>query len=181
MEVIVTDKKHKLKIILGLTLTFAIILSFFLLRTETIEEAMEKADIRFNEIVYKAEYLDSIMILYTTPDTLSAGQLKRNLLGYKWVLGGGSGHFEEEDDATWSITNFTPEPNSLNNISLAKGVVHNSAIQQMTLHFEREDVEATFIPYGGVRIWYAFSKAPIPGMPDVTIVYEDGMTKSGWY
>lgn len=177
----VTEKKRKLKIILGLTLTFATILSLFILRTETIEEAMTKANIQFNEIVYETEYNDSIIILYTTKETLSVGRLQHNLLGYKWIFGSGSSHFVEEDDATWSMTNFTLEPNSQNNISIAKGVVNHPDIQQMTLHFEDEDVAATFIPYRGVRIWYAFSQAPIPAMPDVTMEYKDGTTKSGWY
>lgn len=150
----------------------------------TIEAAMNTANIEFDQIIYETTYKDSIVILYTNKDDLSAGRLTKNILGYKWSFGSGSDDFAQDAAITWSISNFTPkEPYDEEDIiTIAKGVIHDEKISELTIHFkDAEDVKATVIEIGRGRIWYAFSNTPTKSSPDVTIQYKNGATKQGWY
>ena len=146
----------------------------------TIEAAMNAANIEFDQIIYETMYKDSIVIFYTNKDNLSAGRLTKNVFGYQWTGGSGSDDFAQDAAITWSISNFTPkEPYDEEDIiTIAKGVIHDEKISELTIHFkDAEDVKATVIEIDRGRVWYAFSDSPVNSSPDVTIQYKDGTMK----
>ena len=147
---------------------------------KTIEGAIHKASIPYEEILHQIEY-DNFTILFDAHgDTLSIGLLKKSLLGYKWEAGGGSDHFSQQDPVTWDVSNFTAQKlfNEKEIITVTKGVIHDNNINELIIHYKDSDVKASIIETSRGRVWYSFSQSPVNYKPDLTI-YMDGSFKQG--
>lgn len=175
-------KKTNVSILFIFLLITSSIFIFYVMSSKTIESAMLKANIMYQDILHQTEYKDFSIIFYTYNDNLSVGLLKKSLLGYKWEFGGGSDHFSQKGPITWELNNFSVAKlfNENEIVTITKGAIHDNQINDITIHYNDSDAKASIVKTSRGRFWYSFSQSPINYKPDITIDYLDGSSKKGW-
>lgn len=169
-------------------LFIAILLAFgifilYKVNYKTLDEAIRKANVPYEETLHEVERNGFTIIFYAHQDSLSVGLLEKTFFGYKWGFSVSSDHFSQEGAVTWSVSTVTPQGphDEEDRVTVTKGVVHDDRIKDLVVHYRDADVKATILETTRGRIWYSFSESPVNYTPDVTIYYDDGTTKQGWY
>ena len=144
----------------------------------TIEGAIGKTSITYDEIYHVTETKNRTVILYGEDDALSVGLLKKTIFGYKWIFGSGSVHFESgQPPVSLSITNLPLENrgDTEHYVSVSFGVIRDDRIDQLQVKNNHQDtVIANMVDTPKGRIWYSFSETPINADPQLT-----GLDRSG--
>jgi hypothetical protein len=144
----------------------------------TIEEAIGKTSISYDEIYHVTETKNRTVILYGKDDALSVGLLKKTFFGYEWVFGSGSVHFQSgQPPVSLSIANLPLENrgDAEQYVSVSFGVIRDDRIDQLQVKHNRQDtVIANTIDTPKGRIWYSFSETPISADPQLI-----GLDRSG--
>ncbi|WP_419873403.1 hypothetical protein [Candidatus Pristimantibacillus sp. PTI5] len=152
---------------------------------KTLDEAIRETNIPIDEIFHNIDFKDHTIIFYGKEDVLSVGLIEKTHLGYRWSVGAGSKHFNEENlILTRMFSNLHPREIKLDEdlVSLSFGVIYEDALEKIRIKYKDQDLtEATIIETSKGRIWYSFSNTPVNYDPEVTRFYKDGKVKSEWY
>jgi hypothetical protein len=142
--------------------------------TSTIEEAAKKANIKYDEIYVRTETKDRILIIYgdNEKEVFSIGLLKKNWLGYQWIMGSGIGKDTKANlpPVTIAMTNLPMENhgNIDDLVSVAYGSVLSDQITQISVRFDEMEIKtAEIIDTSMGRKWYAISDSPINKDPQI--------------
>jgi hypothetical protein len=152
----------------------------------TVEEAMIKSNIIYDEIYYIAENKGYSIIFYGEDDILSVGLVTKKRSKYQWIYGVGSKQFNEtEQILTRAFTNLPTTKISGNEdelVSLTFGVINDEGIEELKIQYKDQvERDATIISTSKGPIWFCISDTPVNYDPDVVRFYKNGETKSGWY
>jgi len=149
--------------------------------TSSIEEAAQKANIKFDEIYVKTETKERILIVYgdTEEEVFSIGLLKKNWLGYQWIMGSGIGDNTNAimPAVTIAITNLPLENNGEINdlVSVVYGSILSDQINQLSVRFNEMEIKTTEIIETSLgRKWYAISDSPINKDPQIIGLNKEG-------
>lgn len=149
--------------------------------TSTAEEAALKANIPFDDIYAMTETKDRVLILYGEKENevLSVGLLKKNWLGYQWIMGSGVGGHTEAitPPVHLAIANLPLDNPGTSNeyVSVAYGSIVTEQIAHLHVQFDGEPLrtaEVTDTSMG--RKWYALSDNPIQKDPQVIATNKEG-------
>lgn len=150
----------------------------------TIEEAMVKSNINYDEIYHITEKRGYTIVFYGKDDGLSVGLITKTRSGYRWIFGAGSKQFNEGERILTRAFSNLPTKNYGNDneiISLTFGVINDEEIKNLKIQYKDQDLmDATIIPTSKGRIWFCFSDTPVNYDPDVIRVNKNGETVSGW-
>lgn len=142
--------------------------------TSSIEEAAKKANIKFDEVYTNTKTKDRILIIYGNKENeeFSVGLLKKNWLGYQWIMGSGIGENSKGriSPVTIAMANLPMENHGMSNdfVSVAYGSVVSDQIAKLNVRFGDKDIKAaTIIDTSMGRRWYIVSDNPIQKDPQV--------------
>jgi len=68
----------------------------------SIEEAMK--EIKYQKIYHIEKLNNEAIVFYKNNSVLSEGYLRKNSIGWKWIIGGGSLELESSKDLSWNYT-----------------------------------------------------------------------------
>ena len=68
----------------------------------SIEEAMK--EIKHQKIYHIEKLNNEAIVFYKNNSVLSEGYLRKNSIGWKWIIGGGSLELESSEDLSWNYT-----------------------------------------------------------------------------
>ncbi|GAA0384916.1 hypothetical protein [Paenibacillus motobuensis] len=148
--------------------------------TSTIEEAANKANIQYDEIYQTSKVKNRILILYDTDENevFSVGLLKKNWLGYKWIMGSGSGQVSGINvPVSLAIANLPVEHHGevSSFVSIAFGSVNLNEIEKLNVQFKDTKIKsATIIDTKRGRKWFSISDNPVNGDPQVIGINKKG-------
>lgn len=146
----------------------------------TIDESIKNAYINYDEIFYKTNIKNRILVVYGLhdEDVLSVGLLKKNWLGYQWITGSGSSQNDEGNlDATLAISNLSMgnHRHREDYVSVAFGSINSNDIDKLDVEFENNKRNAaTILDTSMGRIWFAISDKPIGGDPQIIAINNNG-------
>lgn len=148
--------------------------------TSTIEKAAYKANIQYNEIYQTTKIKNRILILYGTDEdeVFSVGLLKKNWLGYKWIMGSGSGQDSSINiPVSIAIANLPFESHGVVDsfVSIAFGTVYLNGIEKLDVLYNDQNIKsATIIDTKLGRRWFSISDSPINGDPQIIGINKEG-------
>lgn len=162
----------------------ALILCFFYFYTtnytSTIEEAANKANIEYDEIYQTINIKNRILILYglDEDEVFSVGLLKRNWLGYKWIMGSGSAQVNNFDvPVSIAMANLPSENRGDVEIfiSVASGTIYQNEIEKLNVIYKDQNLKSAVIIETKLgRRWFSISDNPINGDPQIVGLNKDG-------
>jgi len=148
--------------------------------TSTIEEAANKANIEYDEIYQTMNIKNRILILYglDEDEVFSVGLLKKNWLGYKWIMGSGSGQVNKFDVPVSLATANLPSENggdAENLISVNYGTIYQNEIEKLNVIYKDQNLKSAVIIETKLgRRWFSLSDSPINGDPQIIGLNKDG-------
>jgi hypothetical protein len=148
--------------------------------TSTIEEAANKANIQYDEIYQAMNIKNRVLVFYglDEEEVFSVGVLKKDWLGYKWIMGSGSAQVNNFDaPVSLAMANLPSENRDDVDIfiSVAFGTIYQNEIEKLNVIYEEKHLKpAVIIETKLGRKWFSLSDNPISGDPQIIGLNKDG-------
>ncbi|QUH27740.1 hypothetical protein [Vallitalea guaymasensis] len=168
------------KNILVLGILILLLLFFETQNKNTIEDAMEKANINVRQILHQVETDKGIVVFYEVeeyPYSNSIGLVGKSFNKYKWIDGGGRDSFDVNKDLTCGCSNIgkSNEKGSPDLFQVAYGIVANDEISEVKVTLKGEEAKnGTIVETELGRIWYLFLDEGIRYVPRIKGLDSDG-------
>lgn len=168
------------KNILVLGILILLLLFFETQNKNTIEDAMGKANINVRQILHQVESDKGVVVFYEPVEFINCcnvGLVETHFNMYKWVFGGGTSCFTDEDGLTWNYCNVgkSCEKGSKDAFPVVYGAITNSDIVEVTVTLKGDEAnKATIVETSLGRIWYLFLDKQINYTPEILGLDSDG-------
>ncbi|GMQ61679.1 hypothetical protein [Vallitalea maricola] len=161
------------KNILVLGILLLLLLFFETQSKNTIEDAMEKANINVRQILHQVDSDKGVVVFYEPMEFINGcnvGLVEKHFNKYKWVFGGGTSCFLDEVGLTWNYCNVgkSCEKGSKDSFPVVYGAITHSDIVEVTVALKGDEANsATIVETALGRIWYLFLDKQIGYTPEI--------------
>lgn len=162
-----TKKKN---IVIGGLVVLLVVLNFMKSYGGSVEKAMDKAGIYYNQILETVETDKGILVFYQRNNYVGVAQVRKMIMGYKLESGGPHKEIYSSEEVDYSRINLgknLERGNEDNILPLVTGTIMNEEIVKINAIFDNGDmIEGTIVRSENIILWYAILDVPL-GLPRV--------------
>ncbi|QNO15999.1 hypothetical protein HYG86_15090 [Alkalicella caledoniensis] len=153
----------KRKVIYGLLIVAVLALSLYSGYVGSLEKAMDRAEINYNQIVHTVGTENGTVVFYHWHDSLGVGLIDKSLFGYKWISGGGV-EYDSSGDMSPGFINLGKSLEKGQErfiVPVAKDFISNKDIDKVQLIINDDQIiEPTIVSTDKIKFWYAILDEP---------------------